>query len=73
MPASTGRHADNGGKVSGGYKLNGNKMWITNGCISDIAVVWAKLNGEVRGFIVEKGTKGFSTSTMKGKFSLRVS
>jgi glutaryl-CoA dehydrogenase len=60
-------------KVPGGYKLNGNKMWITNGCISDIAVVWAKLDGEVRGFIVEKGTKGFSTSTMKGKFSLRVS
>lgn len=60
-------------KVPGGYKLNGNKMWITNGCISDIAVVWAKLNGEVRGFIVEKGTKGFTTSTMKGKFSLRVS
>lgn len=60
-------------KVPGGYKLNGNKMWITNGCISDIAIVWARLNGEVRGFIVEKGTKGFSTSTMKGKFSLRVS
>jgi glutaryl-CoA dehydrogenase len=60
-------------KVPGGYKLNGNKMWITNGCISDIAVVWARLNGVVRGFIVEKGTKGFSTSTMKGKFSLRVS
>jgi glutaryl-CoA dehydrogenase len=60
-------------KVPGGYKLNGNKMWITNGCISDLAVVWAKLDGEVRGFIVEKGTKGFSTSTMKGKFSLRVS
>jgi len=60
-------------KVPGGYKLNGNKMWITNGCISDIAVVWARLDGEVRGFIVEKGTKGFSTSTMKGKFSLRVS
>ena len=60
-------------KVSGGYKLNGNKMWITNGCISDLAVVWAKLDGEVRGFIVEKGTKGFSTTTMKGKFSLRVS
>jgi glutaryl-CoA dehydrogenase len=60
-------------KVKGGYKLNGNKMWITNGCISDIAVVWAKLDGEVRGFIVEKGTPGFSTSTMKGKFSLRVS
>ncbi len=60
-------------KVPGGYKLNGNKMWITNGCIADIAVVWAKLDGQVRGFIVEKGTKGFSTSTMKGKFSLRVS
>lgn len=60
-------------KVPGGYKLNGNKMWITNGCISDIAVVWARLDGEVRGFIIEKGTKGFSTSTMKGKFSLRVS
>ena len=60
-------------KVKGGYKLNGNKMWITNGCISDIAIVWAKLDGEVRGFIVEKGTPGFSTSTMKGKFSLRVS
>jgi glutaryl-CoA dehydrogenase len=60
-------------KVPGGYKLNGNKMWITNGCIADIAIVWAKLDGEVRGFIVEKGTKGFSTSTMKGKFSLRVS
>lgn len=60
-------------KVSGGYKLNGNKMWITNGCISDIAIVWAKLDGEVRGFIVEKGTPGFTTSTMKGKFSLRVS
>ena len=60
-------------KVKGGYKINGNKMWITNGCISDISVVWAKLDGEVRGFIIEKGTPGFSTSTMKGKFSLRVS
>lgn len=60
-------------KVKGGYKLNGNKMWITNGCISDIAIVWARLEGKVRGFIVEKGTPGFTTSTMKGKFSLRVS
>lgn len=60
-------------KVPGGYKINGNKMWITNGCISDIAIVWAKLDGEVAGFIVEKGTPGFTTSTMKGKFSLRVS
>ena len=60
-------------KVAGGYKLNGNKMWITNGCVSDIAVVWAKLDGKVRGFIVEKGTPGYTTSLMKGKFSLRVS
>lgn len=60
-------------KVSDGYKLNGNKMWITNGCVADVAIVWAKLEGEVRGFIVEKGTPGFSTSLMKGKFSLRVS
>lgn len=60
-------------KVKGGYKLNGNKMWITNGSISDIAVVWAKLDNEVHGFIVEKGTPGFTTSLTKGKFSLRVS
>lgn len=60
-------------RVKGGYKLNGNKMWITNGDIADLAIVWAKLDGEVRGFIVEKGTPGFTTSLMKGKFSLRVS
>lgn len=60
-------------KVKGGYKLNGNKMWITNGSVADIAIVWARLDGVVRGFIVEKGTEGFSTSLMKGKFSLRVS
>ena len=60
-------------KVKGGYKITGNKMWITNGCIADIAIVWAKLDGKVRGFIVEKGMDGFTTSTMKGKFSLRVS
>ena len=60
-------------KVKGGYKLNGNKMWITNGSISDIAVVWAKLDGKIRGFILEKGMEGFTTSLMKGKFSLRVS
>lgn len=60
-------------KVKGGYKLNGNKMWITNGGLADIAIVWAQLDGVIRGFIVEKGTRGFSTSLMKGKFSLRVS
>ncbi|MBK9039516.1 MAG: acyl-CoA dehydrogenase family protein [Bdellovibrionales bacterium] len=60
-------------KVSGGYRLNGNKMWITNGCVADIAIVWAKLGGVVRGFIVETKTPGFSTTRMKGKFALRVS
>ena len=61
-------------KVKGGWLLNGNKMWITNGSIADLAVVWAKSeNLQIRGFLVEKDFKGFSTSLMKGKFSLRVS
>lgn len=60
-------------KVDGGYKLNGAKMWITNGTIADIAVVWAKLNGVVKGFLVEKDFKGFSAPEMKGKHSLRAS
>lgn len=60
-------------KVEGGYKLNGAKMWITNGTIADVAVVWAKLDGEVRGFLVEKGMKGFSAPEMKGKHSLKAS
>ncbi|MCC7539591.1 MAG: acyl-CoA dehydrogenase family protein [Deltaproteobacteria bacterium] len=60
-------------KVSGGYVLNGTKRWITNGCISDVAIVWAKLDGIVRGFLVPKGTKGYSTRTIHDKFSLRAS
>jgi glutaryl-CoA dehydrogenase len=60
-------------KVNGGYLLNGAKMWITNGTIADVAVVWAKLEGKVRGFLVEKGTKGFSAPETKGKLSLRAS
>jgi len=60
-------------KVKGGYKINGNKMWITNGSIADIAIVWGRLDGVVRGFIVEKNTPGFTTTLTKGKFSLRVS
>lgn len=60
-------------KVDSGYILNGAKMWITNGTIADVAVVWAKLDGKVRGFLVEKGTKGFSAPEMKGKLSLRAS
>ncbi len=60
-------------KVEGGYKINGAKMWITNGTIADIAIVWAKLDGVIKGFIVEKGMKGFSAPEMKGKHSLRAS
>ena len=56
-----------------GFLLNGAKMWITNGTIADVAVVWAKLSGEIKGFLVEKGTKGFSAPEMKGKHSLRAS
>ena len=57
----------------GGYLLNGAKMWITNGTIADVAVVWAKLNGVVHGFLVEKGAKGFNAPEMTGKLSLRAS
>ena len=60
-------------KVDGGYRLNGSKMWITNSPIADLAVVWAKLDGDIRGFIVERGTKGFSTPKIEGKLSLRAS
>jgi glutaryl-CoA dehydrogenase len=60
-------------KVAGGYKLNGAKMWITNAPLADIAVVWAKLDGTIRGFIVERGTKGFETPKIHGKLSMRVS
>jgi glutaryl-CoA dehydrogenase len=57
----------------GGFVLNGAKMWITNGTIADVSVVWAKLDGEIKGFLVEKGTKGFSAPEMRGKHSLRAS
>jgi glutaryl-CoA dehydrogenase len=60
-------------KVDYGYLINGAKMWITNGTIADIAVVWAKLDGVINGFLVEKGTKGFSAPEMKGKHSLKAS
>ncbi len=55
------------------YVLNGAKMWITNGTLADVAVVWAKLDGEIRGFLVEKGTPGFTAPEMTGKHSLRAS
>jgi glutaryl-CoA dehydrogenase len=64
-------------KVKEGWRLNGSKAWITNGSIADLAIVWAKAAGEevegIRGFIVEKGTKGFSTRETKHKLSLRAS
>ena len=61
-------------KVQGGWLLNGSKAWITNGSIADIAIVWAKTADDViRGFIVEKGTAGFSTRETKHKLSLRAS
>ena len=60
-------------KVQGGFVLNGAKMWITNSPIADLAIVWAKLDGEIRGFIVERGTEGFTTPKIDGKLSLRAS
>ena len=60
-------------KVDGGYVLKGSKMWITNSPIADVFVVWAKLDGEIRGFILEKGMKGLSAPKIDGKFSLRAS
>ena len=61
-------------KVAGGYRLSGSKMWITNSPIADIAVVWAKTeDGVIRGFILERGMKGFSTPKIEGKMSLRAS
>ena len=60
-------------KVANGYSLTGAKTWISNSPVADIAVVWAKLDGKIRGFIVERGTKGFSTPKIEGKLSLRAS
>ncbi len=53
--------------------LNGSKQWITNGTLADVAVVWAQTEDGIRGFLVEKGTPGFTTSNQHGKFSLRTS
>jgi glutaryl-CoA dehydrogenase len=55
------------------YIINGAKMWITNGTIADLAIVWAKLDGKIRGFIVEKDDGGFTAPEMKGKHSLKAS
>ncbi|WP_163833072.1 acyl-CoA dehydrogenase [Spartinivicinus ruber] len=69
-PASMRTKAE---KVVDGYRLNGSKMWITNSPIADVFIVWAKLDGDVRGFILEKGTPGLSAPKIEGKFSLRAS
>ena len=60
-------------RVDGGFRLNGAKTWISNSPIADVFVVWAKLDGVVRGFILEKGMQGLSAPKIEGKFSLRTS
>ncbi len=60
-------------KSGGEYVLEGNKMWITNGSIADVAVVWAREDAGIAGFLVEKGAPGYSTTLQKGKWSLRAS
>jgi glutaryl-CoA dehydrogenase len=61
-------------KIPGGYRLRGNKMWITNAPIADVFVVWGKTeDGVIRGFILEKGMTGLSAPKIEGKFSLRAS
>ena len=69
-PASMSTRAE---KVEGGYRLTGNKIWITNSPIADVFVIWAKLDEVVRGFILEKKMKGLSAPKIDGKFSLRTS
>ncbi len=69
-PASMTTHAK---KVDGGYSLTGNKMWINNSPIADVFVVWGKLEGKIRGFVLEKGMQGLSAPKIEGKFSLRAS
>jgi len=60
-------------KAQGGYLLTGNKMWISNSPVADVFVVWAKLDGVIRGFILDKGMDGLSAPKIEGKMSLRTS
>jgi glutaryl-CoA dehydrogenase len=55
------------------WVLNGEKTWITNGSVADVAVVWARAGDAIRGFLVERGTPGFTTSDIHGKWSMRAS
>src|SRR5438105_5300970 len=67
-PASMVTRAE---KVPNGYRLTGTKMWISNAPVADLALIWAKLDGKIRGFLIERGTQGLSTNTIEGKLSLR--
>jgi glutaryl-CoA dehydrogenase len=60
-------------EAGGRWRINGAKMWITSGSLADVAVVWAQTEDGIRGFLVERGTPGFSAPEMKGKWSLRAS
>jgi glutaryl-CoA dehydrogenase len=60
-------------REQGGFVLNGRKMWITNGPIAQLAIVWAKLEGEIRGFLVEAGTHGYHAASIQRKFAYRTS
>jgi glutaryl-CoA dehydrogenase len=60
-------------RTNGGYRINGTKRWITNGSVAKVAVIWAKLDGVVRGFLVPTSTKGFTAKDIHGKWSLRAS
>ncbi|MCH7957460.1 MAG: acyl-CoA dehydrogenase [Proteobacteria bacterium] len=60
-------------KADGGYRLSGTKTWITNASMADVFIIWAKLDGVIRGFILENGMQGLSTSKIEGKFSMRIS
>jgi glutaryl-CoA dehydrogenase len=69
-----GSMASRARKVPGGYRISGNKMWITNSPIADVFIVWAKDHEEIiRGFILEKGMEGLTAPKIEGKFSLRAS
>ena len=69
-PASMRTRAE---RIDAGYRLNGSKMWITNAPVADVMVIWARLDGEIRGFVVERSDAGVSTPRIEGKLSLRAS
>jgi glutaryl-CoA dehydrogenase len=69
-PANMKTHAKKRGKD---WVINGAKMWITNGAIADVAIVWAMTEEGIRGFLVDKGTAGFAATEIENKFSLRAS